>query len=58
MLVTDAYGERFHLNPNQVVLAYTTKDDEDFAVDLPWGETLFLDRESYDRIVSWMEQAK
>ena len=58
MLITDVYGERFHLNPNQVVLAYTTKDGKDFAVDLPCGETLFLDRESYQRIVAWMEKVR
>lgn len=58
MLVKDAYGEAFHLNPNHVVTAYTTKNGEDYAIYLPSGETMWLDRESYERVVAWLEQAR
>lgn len=55
MLVTDAYGEDFHLNPNQVVLAYATSDG-DGCLDLTNDTSLFVDHESYERVVAWMER--
>ena len=57
MLVRDAYDEEFHINPNHVVKAYTTKDEEDYAIELSNSDsTMWLDRESYERIVAWMEK--
>ena len=53
MQITDVYGERFHLNPNNVVVAYKTAEGEG-AIDLSNGETLYLTESSYKRVVSWM----
>lgn len=55
MLVKDAYGVEYHLNPNQIVLTRTMSDG-DGEVELANGETFWPDRDSYDRIVAWMEK--
>lgn len=57
MLVKDVYGVEYHLNPNQIVLTRTMSDG-DGEVELANGETFWPDRESYDRIVTWMEQVR
>ena len=53
MQITDMYGERFHLNPNNVEVAYRTAEGE-YVVDLSNGETLYLTESSYKRVVAWM----
>jgi len=57
MLVKDAYGVEYYLNPNQIVLTRKMSDG-DGEVELANGETFWPDRESYDRIVTWMEQVR
>ena len=53
MQITDMYGERFHLNPSNVVVAYKTAEGEG-AIDLSHGETMYLTENSYKRVVAWM----
>lgn len=53
MQVTDMYGQRFHLNPNNVVVAYRTTEGEG-AIDLSNGETLYVTKNSYEMVVAWM----
>ena len=55
MQIADIYGERFHLNPNNVVVAYKTAEGEG-AIDLSNGETLYLTDNSYERVVAWMSR--
>lgn len=55
MLVKDEYGVEYHLNPNQIVLTRTMSDG-DGEVELANGETFWPDRDSYQRIVEWMER--
>lgn len=55
MLVKDAYGVEYHLNPHQIVLTLTMSDG-DGEVELANGETFWPDLESYERIVAWMEK--
>jgi DNA-binding transcriptional regulator YhcF (GntR family) len=53
MQITDVYGQRFHLNPNDVVVAYKTAEGE-CVIDLSNGETMYVTENSYKRVVAWM----
>lgn len=54
MLIRDQYGVEIHLNPNHVVAAFVDEDGR-YGIVLPSRGDLWVDHESYDRIVAWME---
>lgn len=54
MLVRDVYGMEYHLNPNQIVLARTMSDG-DSLIEMSNDTTVWLDAESYKRVVAWIE---
>ena len=55
MQITDMYGQRFYLNPNNVDVAYKTTEGE-CVIDLSNGETMYITESSYKRVVAWMSR--
>ena len=47
--------ETYHINPNLVISVY--KRNGRYFLNTVDGDINNIDRESYDRIVAWMEQA-
>ena len=46
--------ETYHINPHLVISVY--KRNGHYILNTVGGETNNIDRESYDRIVAWMEK--
>lgn len=57
MLISDR-GSDMHINPNFIVSVWKTGSRETYYFMNLYGERdrIHIDKDSYDRIVEWMEQ--
>lgn len=56
MLIHDDEYIEEHINPRHVVSVWMTKSDGECRMLTSDGDTSHIDRDSYDRIVAWMER--